>query len=344
MGKFDTISHPPFLRSERFELYARIYANDTGTYSLMSPRSYCKEPFIQSTSRMAFRRVCMLFLVSLQLVLFIRNLDFVRPLSHGCCSCNVNIQSPASLGSKMATTTFLVNTKRSFDKQLRYSIKQSKRRTLYYANSTASFHVLIALRFDIEENPGPRVPSPKCSLCNKTVQSNQQHCVCEFCRSVSHSACLDLSFKHSTRSLIHTCDLCLHRALPFANYAKDLDVSSCDSNESFEQDRLDDMGNDKHVAALENKTNLLKFLHLNTQSLVSTFNEFYITLAKYPFDVVALSETWLSQNKMLLDYVLTRLAARRLRRRAGPPSYSAFITITKGKSNSVQSRAITSLA
>ena len=40
----------------------------------------------------------------------------------------------------------------------------------------------------------------------------------------------------------------------------------------------------------------------------------------------------------------TRLAARRLRRRAGPPSYFAFITITKGKSNSVQSRAITSLA
>ena len=66
---------------------------------------------------------------------------------------------------------------------------------------------------------------------------------------------------------------------------------------------LDDMGNDKHVAALENKANLLKFLHLNTQSLVSTFNEFYITLAKYPFDVVALSETWLRQNKMLLDYV-----------------------------------------
>ena len=66
---------------------------------------------------------------------------------------------------------------------------------------------------------------------------------------------------------------------------------------------LDDMGNDKHVAALENKTNLLKFLHLNTQSLVSIFNEFYVTLAKYPFDVVALSETWLRQNKMLLDYV-----------------------------------------
>ena len=227
---------------------------------------------------MTFRRVRALLFVSLELVLFTRNLDFVRPLSHEYCSCNANIQPAASPGSKMATPA-LFNTKRSFDKQMRYSIKRSKRRTLYYANSTAAFHVLIALRFDIEENPGPRVPSPKSSLCNKTVRSNQQHCVCEFCRSVSHSVCLDLSFKHSTRSLIHTCDLCLHKTLLFANYAKDLDLSSCGSNESFEQDMLDDMGNDKHVAALENKANLLKFLHLNTQSLVSTFNEFYITLA-----------------------------------------------------------------
>ena len=195
---------------------------------------------------------------------------------------------------------FNVNTQ---DKQLSYSIKQSNRRTRYYANSAAPFHVLISLRFGIEENSGPKVLYPKCLLCYKTVRSNQQHCVCEFCRSVSHSACLDLSFKHSTRLLIHICDLCLHRTLPFANYAKDLDLSCCDSNESFEQDMLDDMGNDKHIAALENKANLLKFLHLNTQSLVSTFNEFYITLAKYPFDVVALSETLLRKNKMLHDFV-----------------------------------------
>lgn len=224
---------------------------------------------------MASRRACSLLVVSLQLVLFIRNQDFDRPLGHGCCSCSVNIQPSASPGSSMTIPT-LVNRKRIFGKQQRYSIKRSKRSTLYYANSTASFRVLIALRFDIEENPGPRVPSPKCSLCNKTVRSNQQHCVCKFCLSVSHSVCL--KFKHSTQSLTHTCEFCLHRALPFASYVKDLDLSNCDSDESFEQDTLDDMGNDKHIAALQNKANLLKFLHLNTQSLVSTLNEFSMTL------------------------------------------------------------------
>ena len=155
--------------------------------------------------------------------------------------------------------------------QQRYSIK-SKRRTLYYAKSTVSFHVLIALGFNIQENLGSRVPSPKCSLCTKTVQSNQQHCVYEFYGSASHSLCFDLSFKPSTRSLIHTCVICLlHRALPFANFAKALDLSSCDNNESFAQEMLDDMGNDKHVCVVKNKGNL-KFLHPcihQTQSLSS---------------------------------------------------------------------------
>ena len=119
---------------------------------------------------MTFRRVRALLFVSLQLVLFTRNLDFVRPLSHEYCSCNANIQPAASPGSKMATPA-LFNTKRSFDKQLRYSIKQSKRRTLCYANSTAAFHVLIALRFDIEEilPQGCRLQNARCV----TRQSDQ---------------------------------------------------------------------------------------------------------------------------------------------------------------------------
>ena len=43
------------------------------------------------------------------------------------------------------------------------------------------------------------------------------------------------------------------------------------------------------------------------------------------------------------NYENTRLAARRLRRRAGPPSYFSFLTITKGKRNSAQSCPITFL-
>ena len=47
----------------------------------------------------------------------------------------------------------------------------------------------------------------------------------------------------------------------------------------------------------------LQILHLNTQSMVSTFNELLLTVNSYPLDIVALSETWLRDQPQLLDYV-----------------------------------------
>ena len=47
----------------------------------------------------------------------------------------------------------------------------------------------------------------------------------------------------------------------------------------------------------------LKIMHLNTQSMVSTFNEFLLLVTQYSFDVFTLSETWLKNNPYLLEYV-----------------------------------------
>ena len=47
----------------------------------------------------------------------------------------------------------------------------------------------------------------------------------------------------------------------------------------------------------------LKIMHLNTQSMVSTFNELLLTVNSYPLDIVALSATWLREQPQLLDYV-----------------------------------------
>ena len=44
-------------------------------------------------------------------------------------------------------------------------------------------------------------------------------------------------------------------------------------------------------------------MHLNTQSMVSTFNELLLTVNSYPMHIVALSETWLRDQLQLLDYV-----------------------------------------
>ena len=44
-------------------------------------------------------------------------------------------------------------------------------------------------------------------------------------------------------------------------------------------------------------------MHLNTQSLVSSFNEFQCLINDYPMDIITMSETWLKENPALLDYV-----------------------------------------
>ena len=44
-------------------------------------------------------------------------------------------------------------------------------------------------------------------------------------------------------------------------------------------------------------------MHLNTQCMTSTFNEFLLTMKQFPMDVITLSETWLKNNPALLEYV-----------------------------------------
>ena len=157
--------------------------------------------------------------------------------------------------------------------QLNTFTVSSGKSSCYYCNSTASFHVIIALRFDIEENPGPKGPSPKCSTCNKTVRSNQKHLVCEHCFTTTYVACLKLNSltKAISRQNFYTCVSCLHRTLPFFSYAGDLTCD--DSNLSTpDPDFFDETFIDRHLTAFENKPKLIKVMHLNTQSLVSNFN------------------------------------------------------------------------
>ena len=62
-----------------------------------------------------------------------------------------------------------------------------------------------------------------------------------------------------------------------------------------------DSGFDIHPLCLN--SGQLKIMYLNTQSMVSTFNELLLTVNSYPLDIVALSETWLRDQPQLLDYV-----------------------------------------
>ena len=55
--------------------------------------------------------------------------------------------------------------------------------------------------------------------------------------------------------------------------------------------------------ALTQKKLLLLLLLLNYYSICSTFDEFSVMLNMYQFNIISLSETWLKDNKYLLDYV-----------------------------------------
>jgi len=44
-------------------------------------------------------------------------------------------------------------------------------------------------------------------------------------------------------------------------------------------------------------------MHFNTQSMVSSFNEFQVLVSQLPMDIITMSETWLQNNPALLDYV-----------------------------------------
>ena len=126
------------------------------------------------------------------------------------------------------------------------------------------------------------------------MRINQNKFICQNCFDVSHAKCLNLQpSQNDTRTPNYfTCTSCFTSVLPFHN-RRSLD------------DTFDDpiVSVDTHENILQEKRNLLKILHLNKQSLVSSFNEFRLLLDRYTFDIIAMSETWLKDNAHLLDYI-----------------------------------------
>ena len=123
--------------------------------------------------------------------------------------------------------------------------------------------------------------------------------MCEICINIYHRQCTGITFykrvnKSFGRKASWTCHKCTLSILPFHNQ-RDLDLDS-----SLESEISD---NNDILKTLQDKATQLKVMHLNTQSMVSTFNEFALTVNTYPLDIIALSETWLKDHKLLMEYV-----------------------------------------
>ena len=90
------------------------------------------------------------------------------------------------------------------------------------------------------------------------------------------------------------CSHCLPSVLPFCN-VRDLN--------RIDQEIAQQHHQDLQLEKLNDSRNLFSIAHLNTQSMVSTFDEFMLFVNKYDFDVITLTETWLKDNPFLLEYV-----------------------------------------
>ena len=60
---------------------------------------------------------------------------------------------------------------------------------------------------------------------------------------------------------------------------------------------------DHIVKILQDQSKNLRIMHVNTQSMVSTFNEFLLMTETCPMGIITMSETWLKNNSALLEYV-----------------------------------------
>ena len=131
----------------------------------------------------------------------------------------------------------------------------------------------------------------------KTIRKNQKRVTCEICFGQRHLNCTELNIKCLTST--GTCPKCLCTVRPFSNCP------------SLDMPGVDNSLNVSYVGIPESVVNVLKehprhlsLMHLNTQSMVSSFNEFQVLLSQYPIDVI-MSETWLKENPALFLYPTT---------------------------------------
>ena len=59
----------------------------------------------------------------------------------------------------------------------------------------------------------------------------------------------------------------------------------------------------EHLEKLDELQKHGSICHLSTESMSSTFDEFQFMMNQTNFDVIALSETWLKNDKHVLEYV-----------------------------------------
>ena len=161
----------------------------------------------------------------------------------------------------------------------------------YYVNHCCRYQLMLA--GGIEQNPGPA--ATQCSTCNKTVRVNSKRVECITCKGLQHLKCIKSSAIRVQSAQVPatwTCHQCMLAVLPFFQ-VRDID----------EIDIAQNQYQPESVALLDSHRKHFSLAHLNTQSMTPSFIEFESMLTQHQFDLITMSETWLKQNKALLDHL-----------------------------------------
>ena len=146
----------------------------------------------------------------------------------------------------------------------------------------ASF--LVVLAGDVSLNPGPE--TDPCALCTKGCRKNQRAVQCDECDRWFHAKCINMNH----REYLDISDLAAHWSCMDCLFPGPFSASNvtCNPKTSTSNDSIDA----PKVCLVRG----LKIAHLNVNRLVNKLDGVRKLMSPYNFDVLTLSETWLSSN------------------------------------------------
>ena len=184
------------------------------------------------------------------------------------------------------------------------------RRGHFMVCKTVLLLCLLIVSGDIEVNPGP-IKYP-CSVCEKSVKSNQQALSCDSCDRWTHCKCSGVTtvryYDYQLQDYFQwVCPRCLLNELPYkdcsvisnfsSHSARDFanGSSSCSLSASYP---LEPARSLTPTTFLFNdlKSPSIHIAHLNVRSLLPIIDDVHSLIVSEKIDILALSETWLDDT------------------------------------------------
>ena len=141
-----------------------------------------------------------------------------------------------------------------------------------------------------------------CSICSKSVKKNQKALLCTGCSKCVHITCgqvLKQTYDSDTVLFENwLCPKCLLQQLPFWNN------NTCTTEEYMDNniecnDLADSVNKDGSADNSDFELNTIKGIklaHLNVRSLANKVADLHNWLSNNPYDLLGLSETWLTEE------------------------------------------------